>query len=301
MTEPSALESKIAHPPDPQAQDQPGEATLASVPFLPDVPLSTQVEAMLFVSDEGLSAERLAASAGVTVRAVLDALADLDASLQAGGSGLALRHLSSGWRLTTSPACAPLLERFVVEGQSGRLSPAALETLAVVAYRQPVSRGRIAAIRGVAVDGVVRTLLSRGLLEEVGSEPSGALVYAVSALFLDKLGIQHVTDLPSLAPLLPDIETLEELDDQAGWDHRSGTSPNTAPDEDHQLALTTPDDASENPDAQCRQLRTSAAMSETVTSYGPGEGIRLQRVLAQAGIGSRRALRGAHRGGSCLG
>ena len=172
------------------------------------------LQALLFISEDGLSAERLAAAVDRTVEVTRAALATLHSRLDDPASGIVLREHASGWRLTTSSACAPVLERFVVDGHSSRLSPAALETLAVVAYQQPVSRGRIAAIRGVAVDGVMRTLVARGLVEEAGVETSGAILYATTALFMDKLGIKTLTELPDLAPLLPDIETLDGLDDR---------------------------------------------------------------------------------------
>jgi segregation and condensation protein B len=126
------------------------------------------------------------------------------------GRGFELRQAAGGWRLYTRAECAGLVERFVLRGQHARMTQAALETLAVVAYRQPVTRGRVAAVRGVNVDGVMRTLLSRGLIDERGSDPdSSATLYGTTDLFLERLGLRGLDQLPSLAPLLPELESLE--------------------------------------------------------------------------------------------
>ena len=122
--------------------------------------------------------------------------------------------MAGGWRFYTHPACAAVVERFVVDGQQARLTQAALETLAVIAYRQPVSRSRVSAVRGVNVDGVIRTLLNRALIEECGSEPeSGALLYRTTSLFLERLGLGSLEELPELAPMLPDLESLAISED----------------------------------------------------------------------------------------
>jgi segregation and condensation protein B len=145
------------------------------------------------------------------VAAVLDALS---AEYTAQGRGFELRRAAGGWRLYTRPEYAPYVERFVLDGQSTRLTQAALETLAVVAYKQPVTRSRISAIRGVNCDGVMRTLVTRGLVEEVGTEPeSGAYLYRTTTLFLEKLGLNSLDQLPALAPFLPD-DVEEEFDAQ---------------------------------------------------------------------------------------
>jgi segregation and condensation protein B len=122
--------------------------------------------------------------------------------------------VAGGWRLYTRDEYAPWVQRFVLDGQQARLTQAALETLAVVAYRQPVSRARVSAIRGVNVDGVMRTLVSRGLVEESGAEPeTGAYLYRTTSYFLERLGLTSLEDLPDLAPHLPDLDALE---DEAG-------------------------------------------------------------------------------------
>ena len=138
------------------------------------------------------------------VAATLSALAE---QYRAGGRGFELREVAGGWRFYSAEACAPYVERFVTEGQSARLTQASLETLAVVAYRQPVSRARVSAVRGVNVEGVMRTLTARGLIEEAGTEPeSGAILYRTTSYFLERLGLASLDDLPDLAPFLPDLE-----------------------------------------------------------------------------------------------
>ena len=113
--------------------------------------------------------------------------------------------MGEGWRLYTREEHAAVVERYLVDGQRSRLTQAALETLAVIAYRQPVTRARVSAIRGVGVDGVMRTLLARGLVHEVGTDPdSGGGLYATTPLFLERLGLTGLDELPELAPLLPE-------------------------------------------------------------------------------------------------
>ena len=128
-------------------------------------------------------------------------------------AGITLRRVGQGWRLYTRDEHAAVVERYLGEGQRSRLTQAALETLAVIAYRQPVTRARISAIRGVGVDGVMRTLLARGLVHEVGTDPdSGGGLYETTPLFLERLGLGSLDELPDLAPLLPDTSSL--LDEQ---------------------------------------------------------------------------------------
>jgi segregation and condensation protein B len=175
------------------------------------LPLRGTLEAVLLVADEPVPLARLAQGIGADPIAIEAELRALSAELAARGSGIALREIAGGWRFYTAPEYADAVAAYLVEGQSARLSQAALETLAVIAYRQPVSRARIAAVRGVNVDGVVRTLTMRGLIEEAGTEPaSGAVLYATTPLFLEKIGLTRLDELPPLAPLLPDIETLDD-------------------------------------------------------------------------------------------
>ncbi len=173
------------------------------------------VEAILMVAETPLATDQLATVLGVPVPAVADALADLAAELEDSPRprGVELREAGGGWRFYSAPAFAPAVEKFVLDGQTARLTQAALETLAVIAYRQPASRGRISAIRGVNVDSVVRTLLTRGLIEEAGQDTEGgATLYRTTSYFLERLGLRDLDDLPPLAPYLPDMDTLEDID-----------------------------------------------------------------------------------------
>lgn len=173
--------------------------------------LDGAIEAILFVIDTPVTEPALASALQVPVPDVRAALDRLRSGYDERGAGFELRGTADGLRLYTRPAFAPQVEQFLQDGQRARLSQAALETLAVIAYRQPVTRSRVSAIRGVNVDGVVRTLLARGLIVEVGMEAeSGAGLFRTSELFLDRMGLQSLDELPSLAPLLPDLTALEE-------------------------------------------------------------------------------------------
>lgn len=168
------------------------------------------VEALLFVADGPVELAQLAASVQRPVSEVAEALAEITADLDRRGAGWQLRPAATGFRLYTRDQYAPIVESFLLEGQRSKLSQAALETLAVVAYRQPVTRARISAIRGVNVDGVIRTLLSRELITEVGVDPdTGGGLYRTTSTFLEKMGLTSVEQLPSLAPLLPELDTLD--------------------------------------------------------------------------------------------
>jgi segregation and condensation protein B len=170
------------------------------------------VEALLFVMDNPVDEQTLAATLRCGAEQVRAALAELAEGYEERSAGIVLRRVGEGWRLYTREQFAPVVERYLVEGQRSRLTQAALETLAVIAYRQPVTRARISAIRGVGVDGVMRTLLARGLVQEVGTDPdSGGGLYATTPLFLERLGLTGLDELPELAPLLP--ETSAVLDE----------------------------------------------------------------------------------------
>jgi segregation and condensation protein B len=176
-------------------------------------PARAALEAVLLVVDEPVAEVVLAQVVERPTEEVGRLLHELAAEYDADGRGFELRNVSGGWRLYTRSDCAPYVERFVRDGQQARLTQAALETLAVVAYRQPVSRSRIAAIRGVNVDGVMRTLVTRGLVTEVGTErETGALLYGTTPYFLERLGISSVEELPPLADYLPDPYSLDEDD-----------------------------------------------------------------------------------------
>jgi segregation and condensation protein B len=167
------------------------------------------LEALLFVVDAPVDEATLADALRCPVRRVRQELAVLVAEYDERRAGIVLRRVGEGWRLYTREEHAPVVERHLLGGQRNRLTQAALETLAVIAYRQPVTRARVSAIRGVGVDAVVRTLSSRGLVREAGSDPdTGGGLYVTTPLFLERLGLTSLDELPALAPLLPDTGSL---------------------------------------------------------------------------------------------
>ncbi|EGD42960.1 segregation and condensation protein B [Nocardioidaceae bacterium Broad-1] len=173
--------------------------------------LRPALEAVLMVADEPLEAAALASAVGHPTAEVVASLEGLAAEYTEQGRGFDLRNVAGGWRFYTREAYAEVVGGFVLEGQQARLTQAALETLAVVAYKQPVSRARVSAIRGVNVDGVMRTLLTRGLVEEAGQDhETGANLYRTTGYFLERIGITDLGELPELAPYLPDLADMEE-------------------------------------------------------------------------------------------
>lgn len=175
--------------------------------------LSTALEAILMVVDEPVSEIVLAQVTERPTAEVATALRGLAAEYDEAGRGFELREVAGGWRYYSRSSCAAYVERFVLDGQQARLTQAALETLAVVAYRQPVSRARVSAVRGVNVDGVIRTLVSRGLVEEAGNDgESGAILYQTTGYFLERLGLRSLDELPELAPFLPELPDLPDPD-----------------------------------------------------------------------------------------
>ena len=170
------------------------------------------LEAILMVVDEPVTALTLAQITQRPTEEVSRVLADLAQGYVADSRGFELREIAGGWRFYTAAGAAEYVERFVLDGQQARLTQAALETLAVVAYRQPVSRARVSGVRGVNVDAVMRTLVNRGLVEEAGTEhESGSILYRTTTYFLERLGLKSLEDLPELAPFLPDIEGLDDV------------------------------------------------------------------------------------------
>ena len=185
---------------------------------VPVAALRPALEAVLMVADQPLDEIALATAVGYPAPEVAAALAGLSAEYTEQERGFDLRNVAGGWRFYTREEYAAVVEGFVLEGQQARLTQAALETLAVVAYQQPVSRARVSAIRGVNVDGVMRTLVNRGLVEEAGQDGEhGATLYRTSSYFLERIGIVSLDELPELAPHLPDLDDLEdELAEMAG-------------------------------------------------------------------------------------
>lgn len=179
-----------------------------------DVPMADlrpSLEAVLMVADQPLDSVILAIAVGYTVDEVTRELNDLAEEYTEQGRGFELRNVAGGWRYYTREAYAAVVEGFVLEGQQARLTQAALETLAVVAYKQPISRSRVSAIRGVNVDGVMRTLLTRGLVQETGHDhETGANLFGTTSFFLERIGVTSIEDLPEIAPYLPDMDDLED-------------------------------------------------------------------------------------------
>ncbi|GGM79709.1 segregation and condensation protein B [Longimycelium tulufanense] len=207
-TEPGRTES---------AEGEPGETEGArAASTLPDLSadaaLEAALESLLLVVDSPASEEMLADALGEPVRRVRDALHRMAAGYAEEDRGIDLRRVGEGWRFYTRDRYAPFVERMLLGGQRAKLTRAALETLAVIAYRQPVTRARVAAVRGVNVDGVIRTLLARGLVEEVGQDPeTQGILYRTTELFLERLGLSSLEDLPPLAPLLPEVDAIDDV------------------------------------------------------------------------------------------
>ena len=224
------------------------------------------LEALLLVVDTPVTVEQLAAATEQPAYRVAAKLQLMAEELTARDSGIDLREAGGGWRMYTRARFAPYVERLLLDGARSKLTRAALETLAVVAYRQPVTRARVSAVRGVNVDAVMRTLLARGLITEAGTDPdTGAVTFATTELFLERLGLTSLADLPDIAPLLPDVDVIDDLSESLG-------------DEPRFMKLS----------------GAPRGRGADVVRRGPGvemadsEGVRLQKVLSQAGIASRR-------------
>jgi segregation and condensation protein B len=174
------------------------------------VELERSIEAILMVVDEPVTELTLATVLEVTTETIIDALHRMRGSYD--DRGFALKAINGGWRFYSHPNYSAAVEKFVLDGQQNRLTQAALETLAVIAYRQPVSRARVSAIRGVNVEAVMKTLVTRGLVEEFGIEnETGAILYKTTSYFLERLGLKSLEDLSPLAPHLPDLDGLDEI------------------------------------------------------------------------------------------
>lgn len=193
------------HPPPPDVLAPEARRAAPESPRLPSLPAA--LEAVLLVTDEPVATATLAQVVERPLADVEAALTTLARGYDDQGRGFELRQVAGGWRYYTRDSCAEVVERYIVDGQQARLTQAALETLAVIAYRQPVTRQRVSAVRGVNVDGVVRTLLARGLVVETGNDEStGATLYRTTSHLLERLGLRSLDELPSLAPLLPDLD-----------------------------------------------------------------------------------------------
>lgn len=188
---------------------------------LDETEFRSALEAMLLVVDAPAPVEQLAAALDDTTERVEAALREMSAGFSARGSGIDLRFVGDGWRFYTRSEYAPYVERVLLDGARTKLTRAALETLAVVAYRQPVTRTRVSAVRGVNVDGVMRTLLARGLIAEAGVDPeTNGTQYSTTELFLERIGLASLSDLPALAPLLPGVDLIDEINESLETDPR---------------------------------------------------------------------------------
>src|ERR1700730_11749404 len=186
---------------------------VATAPELEESELGAAIEALLLVVDTPVTVEQLAVATEQPSYRVAAKLQLMAEELTARDSGIDLREAGGGWRMYTRARVAPHVERRLLrDGARSKLTRAALETLAVVAYRQPVTRARVSAVRGVTIDAVMRTLLARGLITEAGTDPdTGAVTFATTELFLERLGLSSLADLPDIAPLLPDIDMIDDL------------------------------------------------------------------------------------------
>ncbi|RMI27861.1 SMC-Scp complex subunit ScpB [Nocardia stercoris] len=203
--------------PDRAASGEVAEITEA----LGDDEFHAALEAMLLVVDSPAPAELLAAALDDSPERVDRTLRRMSAELTARRSGIDLRNAGDGWRFYTRSEYAPQVERMLLDGSRSKLTRAALETLAVIAYRQPVTRARVSAVRGVNVDGVIRTLVARGLIAEAGADPeTNGTRYVTTELFLERIGLASLAELPPLAPLLPGVDLIDEINESLETDPR---------------------------------------------------------------------------------
>jgi segregation and condensation protein B len=221
--EPETTAAEAAEPPDHSATapesgapteplDTAAEGVEDGLPPLSDADLDSALEALLLVVDSPVEEEALATAVDTTPLRVAEHLRLMSDRYTDQDRGIDLRRAGGGWRFYTRDRYAPYVEKLLLDGQRAKLTRAALETLAVIAYRQPVTRARVAAVRGVNCDGVIRTLLARGLVEETGTDvETGGFLYRTTELFLERLGLSSLDDLPPIAPLLPEVDSIDEL------------------------------------------------------------------------------------------
>lgn len=209
--QPGQLERQLEGQPEAQQEGQQDEQPAIDLDALPGGARGA-LEAILAVVERPVDEVSMAAALGIGVEQVTELLAQLVVDYDTSHRGFELRRVAGGWRMFSRPDFAAVVGRFVLDGQTAKLTQAGLETLAIVAYRQPVSRARVSAVRGVNVDGVMRTLVTRNLVEEVGADPTtGAVLYGTTELFLHKLGLTSLDELPALAPYLPGVDALDEI------------------------------------------------------------------------------------------
>ena len=188
------------------------DQSTSSEQHLPDPPLRQGVEALLFLADEPLDVHTIADAVQADEQVVLTELEDLATAYEGDRRGMEIRSAGGGWRMYSADGARPVLERWALVGRSGRLTQAALETLAVIAYKQPIGRQDIGDIRGVNADGAVRSLVARGYVQEVGRDPGPgqAVLYGTTHSFLERLGLSSLDDLPPLTDYLPEAPAPDE-------------------------------------------------------------------------------------------
>jgi segregation and condensation protein B len=172
------------------------------------------IEAVILVSHDPVPTELLAQLLEQPIASIERWCEEIAAEYASQQRGFELRRVAGGYRYQTHPDQTPYVERFVLHDQKARLSGAALETLAIIAYKQPISRAQVASIRGVDPDGVIRTLQARGYIDEVGRDhgPGQAILFGTTSQFLEKLGIDSLDDLPPIAEFIPDADVVEALE-----------------------------------------------------------------------------------------
>ncbi len=212
--------------PDADGPDTEGTVLTEESRLLPHE-LTAAIEAVLMVAERPIEPRLLAQLVETSVEAVEATCAELDNTYREQGRGFVLARVAGGYRFQSHPEQAAYVERFVLEGQSSRLSAAALETLAIVAYKQPISRAQVAAIRGVSVDAVMRTLTQRGYIAEVSRDPGPgqAVMYGTTALFLERLNINSIVDLPDLGDFVPSADVYEALEHGLRFDGAEPEAP----------------------------------------------------------------------------
>jgi segregation and condensation protein B len=212
VPEPPPTPEPLPGEPEPVPGDESVEEAGDLPPLADDTALANALEALLLVVDQPAGEELLATTLDQSVARITETLRRMSAELTERDSGIDLRRLGDGWRFVTRDRYAPFVEKLLLDGQRAKLTRAALETLAVIAYRQPVTRGRVAAVRGVNVDGVIRTLVTRGLIAETGTDSeTGGILYRTTDLFLERLGLSSLEDLPLIAPLLPEVDAIDDV------------------------------------------------------------------------------------------
>ncbi|MEV6879077.1 SMC-Scp complex subunit ScpB [Amycolatopsis sp. NPDC051128] len=215
-TEETATEPEAAEDAPDLADPESDLVAAGDVDSMPDVSsdeaLEAALEALLLIVDSPASEDLLAETLGQPRSRIVVALRTMAQKFTDRTSGIDLRRVGEGWRFYTRDVYAPFVEKLLLDGQRSKLTRAALESLAVIAYRQPVTRARVSAVRGVNVDGVIRTLLARGLIEEMGTDPeTTGTLYVTTELFLERLGLSSLNDLPAIAPLLPEVDSIDDI------------------------------------------------------------------------------------------